>query len=191
MDAPEPAAYCVAGRPHTIIVTTAALGALDAAQLDAVIAHEHAHLAGRHPQLLTLIRALATTLPRLALTRTSKPRSPASWKCRPTTPRPRPQPASAAARTHRPRRNQPHRCGRARRRRHRRPGPRRTTRHSTGPSRAVAHAADHGRHAGPHPDRAATHHRDGSQRRRDVQPDVGVSPPGRRDRRTRISFHYP
>ena len=47
---PEPAAYCVSGRPPAIVVTTAALGALDDRQLDAVVAHERAHLAGHHPQ---------------------------------------------------------------------------------------------------------------------------------------------
>ncbi|CPV36252.1 M56 family metallopeptidase [Mycobacteroides abscessus] len=67
MDAAEPAAYCVAGRPATIVLTTAALNALDAQQLAAVVAHERAHLAGRHPQIVTALRALATTLPRVRL----------------------------------------------------------------------------------------------------------------------------
>jgi Zn-dependent protease with chaperone function len=43
-----PAAYCVAGRPHRIVLTTAADEALDDAQLAAVLAHERAHLRGRH-----------------------------------------------------------------------------------------------------------------------------------------------
>ncbi|PVA72284.1 M56 family peptidase [Mycobacteroides abscessus] len=67
MDATEPAAYCVAGRPATIVLTTAALNALDAQQLAAVVAHERAHLAGRHPQIVTALRALATTLPRVRI----------------------------------------------------------------------------------------------------------------------------
>lgn len=66
-DAPERAAYCVAGRPHTIVVTSAALDVLDDRQLEAVLSHERAHLAGRHHLLLALTAALATILPRLAL----------------------------------------------------------------------------------------------------------------------------
>lgn len=67
LDAPERAAYCVAGRPDAIVVTSGALDALDHPQLDAVLAHERAHLAGRHPQLLAVVRALADTAPRITL----------------------------------------------------------------------------------------------------------------------------
>lgn len=67
LDAPERAAYCAAGRPHTIVVTSAALEVLDDRQLGAVLSHERAHLAGRHHLLLALTAALATMLPRLAL----------------------------------------------------------------------------------------------------------------------------
>ncbi|MFC7449628.1 M56 family metallopeptidase [Rhodococcus daqingensis] len=67
LDAPERAAYCVAGKPHAIVLTSAALAALDERQLSAVLAHERAHLTGRHPQLLAILRGLSTTLPRVAL----------------------------------------------------------------------------------------------------------------------------
>lgn len=67
LDAPERLAYCVAGRPHTIVVTSAALDVLDAGQLGAVLSHERAHLAGRHHVLLALTRGLATILPRVGL----------------------------------------------------------------------------------------------------------------------------
>jgi Zn-dependent protease with chaperone function len=67
LDAPERAAYCVAGRPHLIVVTSAALEALDEPHLGAVLAHERAHLAGRHHLLLAFTRGLATSLPRIAL----------------------------------------------------------------------------------------------------------------------------
>ncbi|MEC4835991.1 M56 family metallopeptidase [Mycobacteroides chelonae] len=67
MDSAEPAAYCVAGRPAAIVLTTAALDALDGEQVAAVLAHERAHLAGHHLQILTALRALATTLPRVRL----------------------------------------------------------------------------------------------------------------------------
>lgn len=67
LDAPERVAYCVAGRPHTIVVSSAALAALDADHLAAVLAHERAHLTGRHHLLLAATRSLATTLPRVGL----------------------------------------------------------------------------------------------------------------------------
>jgi len=67
VQAAKPAAYCVAGRPRAIVVTTAALASLEDDQLAAVLAHEQAHLTGRHHQLLMLLRAVAAGLPRLAL----------------------------------------------------------------------------------------------------------------------------
>lgn len=67
LDAGERAAYCVPGRPNVIVVTSSALGALDPHELAAVLAHERAHLNGRHPQLLAVLRVLAETLPRVAL----------------------------------------------------------------------------------------------------------------------------
>lgn len=66
--APHPAAYCVTGRPDSVVVvTTAALDRLDEPQLAAVLAHEYAHLAGRHHELLMVLRAIAASLPRLTL----------------------------------------------------------------------------------------------------------------------------
>jgi len=44
----RPAAYCVAGRPRAIVITSAALAGLQEDQLAAVLAHEQAHLGGRH-----------------------------------------------------------------------------------------------------------------------------------------------
>ena len=44
----SPTAYCVAGRHPTVVLTTGALDALDPGQLQAVLAHERAHLAGHH-----------------------------------------------------------------------------------------------------------------------------------------------
>jgi len=63
----QPAAYCVAGRQPTVILTTAAVQALDPGQLDAVLAHERAHLAGRHHRLLALGRIGRQVLPFLPL----------------------------------------------------------------------------------------------------------------------------
>ncbi|GAB2516338.1 M56 family metallopeptidase [Nocardia heshunensis] len=67
LDVDHPAAYCVAGKPHTVVVSRGVLTALDDHHLDAVLAHERAHLAGRHHLLLTLTRGLATVLPRIDL----------------------------------------------------------------------------------------------------------------------------
>lgn len=50
----EPAAYCLPGPGRPVVVTTAALRALDEAQLAAVLAHERAHQAGRHHLLVSL-----------------------------------------------------------------------------------------------------------------------------------------
>jgi Zn-dependent protease with chaperone function len=67
IDAAEPSAYCVAGRPDAIVVTTAALNTLTRAELGAVLAHERAHLNGRHHHILTAVRAIAASVPRLPL----------------------------------------------------------------------------------------------------------------------------
>ena len=66
---PQPAAYCVAGRHPTVILTTGAVQALDPGQLDAVLAHERAHLAGRHHRLLAMARIGRQVLPFLPLMR--------------------------------------------------------------------------------------------------------------------------
>jgi Zn-dependent protease with chaperone function len=63
LDAPRPAAYCVPGRPAAIVLTSGALAVLDRAQLGAVLAHERAHLAGRHHLLILLSRGLAASFP--------------------------------------------------------------------------------------------------------------------------------
>jgi Zn-dependent protease with chaperone function len=60
---------CVAGRQPTVILTTAAVQALDPGQLDAVLAHERAHLTGRHHRLLALARIGREVLPFLPLMR--------------------------------------------------------------------------------------------------------------------------
>jgi Zn-dependent protease with chaperone function len=67
VEAADRVVYAAAGRPHTIVVSQAALNALDDAQLRAVLAHERAHLAGRHHLLLGVARALAATMPRVRL----------------------------------------------------------------------------------------------------------------------------
>jgi Zn-dependent protease with chaperone function len=67
LDDPRPAAYCVAGRPAAIVVTSGALAVLDPPQLRAVLAHENAHLAHRHHVLATVTRGLAAAFPGVPL----------------------------------------------------------------------------------------------------------------------------
>jgi Zn-dependent protease with chaperone function len=65
LDVPQLAAYCVP--PGIIVVTAGALGVLAPAQLGAVLAHERAHLAGRHHVLIALTRGLAAVFPAVPL----------------------------------------------------------------------------------------------------------------------------
>lgn len=58
-----PAAYCLPGRRGIIVFTSAAVGALDAQQQEAVLAHERAHLRGRHDAVLTLAAVLRAAFP--------------------------------------------------------------------------------------------------------------------------------
>lgn len=67
LEAAEPAAYCVAGRPHAVVITTGALDALSEPELAAILAHEQAHLDGHHPQIVAVARGLAATFPSLRL----------------------------------------------------------------------------------------------------------------------------
>lgn len=69
VDHPQPAAYCVAGRQPTVILTTGALRSLDPSQLDAVLAHERAHLASHHHRLLAMARIARQVLPFIPLMR--------------------------------------------------------------------------------------------------------------------------
>ena len=59
----------MAGPDPTVIVTTGARRALDPDQLDAVLAHERAHLAGHHHRLLAIARIGRQVLPFIPLMR--------------------------------------------------------------------------------------------------------------------------
>jgi Zn-dependent protease with chaperone function len=67
LDDPRPAAYCVAGRPAAIVLTSGALEVLDPPQLSAVLAHERAHLAHADHLLATLTQGLAAAFPGVPL----------------------------------------------------------------------------------------------------------------------------
>ena len=59
----EPAAYCMPGANHPVVLTTAALRLLDDTQLAAVLAHERAHQSGRHHLLVSLAAIPAAAFP--------------------------------------------------------------------------------------------------------------------------------
>ena len=63
VDHASAAAYCVPGRGSRVVLTTAALTVLDEAQLAAVLAHEQAHLRGRHHLALAAGRVLRRAFP--------------------------------------------------------------------------------------------------------------------------------
>jgi Zn-dependent protease with chaperone function len=58
----RPAVYCVPGR-RRIVFTTGAMQRLDGHQLNAVLAHERAHLTGRHHLVIILAAALRRAFP--------------------------------------------------------------------------------------------------------------------------------
>ena len=62
LDDDRPAVYCLPGR-RRIVFTTGALRRLDSSQLDAVLAHERAHLAGRHHLMIILAGGLRAAFP--------------------------------------------------------------------------------------------------------------------------------
>lgn len=57
-----PYAFCIGGRRHRIVLTSGLLASLGPGELDAVLAHEHAHLRQRHHAALVACRALFGTL---------------------------------------------------------------------------------------------------------------------------------
>ncbi|GAA4634779.1 hypothetical protein GCM10023196_077630 [Actinoallomurus vinaceus] len=62
LDHPLPVAYCVPSRRRPIVLSSGALDQLDDIQLQAVLAHERAHLRYRHHLFLTTVDALAAAL---------------------------------------------------------------------------------------------------------------------------------
>ncbi len=67
VDTDERTAYCVAGAPPAIVVTTGAIAALGGDELQAVLAHERAHLDEHHLKIVTALRGLAMVFPRVRL----------------------------------------------------------------------------------------------------------------------------
>ncbi|UQA91077.1 M56 family metallopeptidase [Streptomyces halobius] len=69
LDDDRPAVYCLPGTGHRIVLTSAALAALEPRALDAVIAHERAHIRQRHHLALAYAEALERAFPKVALFR--------------------------------------------------------------------------------------------------------------------------
>lgn len=57
-----PYAFCIGGRDHRIVLTSGLLATLGPGELDAVLAHEHAHVRQRHHMALVACRSLFGTL---------------------------------------------------------------------------------------------------------------------------------
>ncbi|WP_405675710.1 M56 family metallopeptidase [Streptomyces sp. NBC_01511] len=72
VDHAVPAVYCLPGRAPRIVITSAALRALSDGQLRAVLAHEHAHIAGHHHLVHAAAEAFARAFPGLPLARLAK-----------------------------------------------------------------------------------------------------------------------
>jgi len=58
LDHPEAVAYCVPGLRPRIVLSAGALGALDASELDAVVAHERGHTHARHDLVMLPLASL-------------------------------------------------------------------------------------------------------------------------------------
>ncbi|MEV4471275.1 M56 family metallopeptidase [Nonomuraea sp. NPDC049504] len=67
VDYDERLVYCLPGRKGHAVITTGALRSLAPEQVAAVLAHEQAHLRGRHHLVLAAAEALARAFPRIPL----------------------------------------------------------------------------------------------------------------------------
>jgi len=67
LEHPTPMAYSVQGRPGIVVATTGLRSSLSPREVAAVLAHERAHLAGRHHRIVALTAALARALPAVPL----------------------------------------------------------------------------------------------------------------------------
>ncbi|HEV2779734.1 MAG TPA: M56 family metallopeptidase [Actinophytocola sp.] len=65
----RPLAFCVAGRPGTVVATEGLTRHMAADSVAAVLEHERAHLRGRHHLLIAMVDATSTVLPFVPLFR--------------------------------------------------------------------------------------------------------------------------
>ncbi|MDQ8706531.1 M56 family metallopeptidase [Streptomyces sp. LHD-70] len=71
-----PAVYCLPGRACRVVVTRGALDVLSGPQLRAVLAHERAHIEGRHHLFLLVTEAFGRAFPGLPLARHARQQTP-------------------------------------------------------------------------------------------------------------------
>jgi Zn-dependent protease with chaperone function len=64
LDGEHPIAYCVPGRQARVVISTGTTALLSAEQVDAVVAHERAHLRSRHDLVIEAFTALHAAFPR-------------------------------------------------------------------------------------------------------------------------------
>lgn len=64
-----PLAYCIPGRPGRVVLTEATLDLLTAAEVEAVVAHELAHLRARHDLVIEAFTALHIAFPQFVRSR--------------------------------------------------------------------------------------------------------------------------
>jgi hypothetical protein len=69
LDDERPAVYCLPGRSRRVVVSSGAVDTLTPAQLGAALAHERAHISGRHHLLVAAAEAFAAVFPHLPLAR--------------------------------------------------------------------------------------------------------------------------
>ncbi|MEU6928333.1 M56 family metallopeptidase [Streptomyces sp. 2RAF24] len=69
LDHEHPAVYCLPGRSRRVVVSSGALRALTPPQLAAALAHERAHISGRHHILVAATESFVAAFPRLPLAR--------------------------------------------------------------------------------------------------------------------------
>jgi Zn-dependent protease with chaperone function len=67
LDTDAPAAYCLPRGRHRVVVSAGAVSRLSSGQLQAVLAHERAHLRGHHHLMLAVAAALARAFPAIPL----------------------------------------------------------------------------------------------------------------------------
>jgi Zn-dependent protease with chaperone function len=73
VDQDAPVVYCLSRGRNQIVISAGALAALTPRQIRAVLAHERAHLRGRHHMLLALATALARAFPYVPLLGQAQP----------------------------------------------------------------------------------------------------------------------
>ncbi|WP_326810186.1 M56 family metallopeptidase [Streptomyces scopuliridis] len=79
LDDEQPYAYALPGSPGRIVVSTGMLSCLDAAERRALLAHERAHLAGRHHRLLLAVQLAGCANPFLRPLRAAVTYSTERW----------------------------------------------------------------------------------------------------------------